>query len=432
VPLDLQSLRGKEILLAYDVRAENVSTPEKDYNGIKCQLHWTSASDGPQWFNEGQLTGTFPWKHSELLVRVVPGASDGVLQAGLQGCSGTAWIANVTIRIVRGMPARPARLRGMVGPASYSPRDLEDLSAWNANCIRWQLANPDWARTDIPADPAIYGPWLGAKLNELDLLLGQAQALGMKVVIDLHAPPGGRFPDGTLRMLMDKPAQDYFIEIWRQIARRFKGHPSLFAYDLMNEPLQLRPSPPGVLDWYALQAATAAAVRAEDPATPIMLEVDPWDSPEGFAWMLPVDVPNVLYSVHMYWPYEYTHQGVDRPWAAAEDRIAYPGAFNSRPFDRAALAAHLAPVREFQKAYGARIFVGEFSVVRWAPGGAQYLSDCITLFEEYGWDWTCHAFREWPGWSLEHADLPYDQKNHPVAKQPPDRARVVRQWFLKN
>ena len=30
----------------------------------------------------------------------------------------------------------------------------------------------------------------------------------------------------------------------------------------------------------------------------------------------------------------------------------------------------------------------------------------IEIFEEYGWDWTYHAFREWNGWSLEHEGTP--------------------------
>ncbi len=57
----------------------------------------------------------------------------------------------------------------------------------------------------------------------------------------------------------------------------------------------------------------------------------------------------------------------------------------------------------------------------WASGAEEYLRDCIGIFEEYGWDWTYHAFREWPGWSVEHegtchADL------HPSADNPRMRA----------
>ena len=59
------------------------------------------------------------------------------------------------------------------------------------------------------------------------------------------------------------------------------------------------------------------------------------------------------------------------------------------------------PVREFQLKYGAKIYAGEFSAAAWAPGADQYLRDCIALFEEYGWDWTYHAFRESPIWDVE-------------------------------
>ena len=33
-------------------------------------------------------------------------------------------------------------------------------------------------------------------------------------------------------------------------------------------------------------------------------------------------------------------------------------------------------------------------------------SELNRLFEEYGWDWAYHAFREWQGWSVEHSDDP--------------------------
>ena len=51
--------------------------------------------------------------------------------------------------------------------------------------------------------------------------------------------------------------------------------------------------------------------------------------------------------------------------------------------------------------HGARIYVGEFSAAAWAPGAETYLRDCIELFEEYGWDWTYHAFRESRVWDVE-------------------------------
>ncbi len=442
IPLDIAALRDHEILLSYDVRADAVTRPELDYNGIKCQLHYVSAAEGPKWFNEGLLFGTFPWKHSSLIIRVDSDAADGELQVGLQECSGTAWIANLTVEVLGRRPRTfdvppfrghdLPRLRGFVGPAAYNAADFDALETWNANVLRWQLINPDWERTAIPADPGIYAPWLEAKFTELEQVLDRAAAAGIRVIVDLHAPPGGRLADGTLTMLTNQPLQDTFVEIWKKIATRFKDHPGLWAYDPLNEPVQNQRPPEGVNTWWQLQERVAQAIRAIDPTTPILLEVDQWDAPEAFAWMKPVDVPRVIYQVHMYWPHEYTHQGIDRPWSTPEERPAYPGTFNDRPFDRAALRRKLEPVRDFQKAYNVQIFVGEFSVPRWAPGAAQYLADNIALFEEFGWDWTYHAFREAPEWSLELANLPYETPITTKPGEPSDRAQVVGDWLKQN
>ena len=48
---------------------------------------------------------------------------------------------------------------------------------------------------------------------------------------------------------------------------------------------------------------------------------------------------------------------------------------------------------------GARILVGEFGVVRWAPGADQWYSDSISIFEQYGWDWCLNSIGGWNGWS---------------------------------
>jgi hypothetical protein len=38
----------------------------------------------------------------------------------------------------------------------------------------------------------------------------------------------------------------------------------------------------------------------------------------------------------------------------------------------------------------------------WAARAADYLRDCIVVFEEYGWDWTSRAYHERDGWIPEH------------------------------
>ena len=109
--------------------------------------------------------------------------------------------------------------------------------------------------------------------------------------------------------------------------------------------------------------------------------------------------------------------------------IAYPGKIGNTEWDKDQLRKVLEPAREFQLAYNVHIYVGEFSAIRWAPGAVDYLRDCIELFEEYGWDWTYHAFREWDGWSVEHGP---DRSDHSRATTPTARQQLLQSWYAKN
>ena len=66
-----------------------------------------------------------------------------------------------------------------------------------------------------------------------------------------------------------------------------------------------------------------------------------------------------------------------------------------------------------------------------APGDSacRYLRDVIEIFEQHGWDWSYHAFREWNGWSVEHGPDRNDTRPTP---QPTDRQLLLREWFGKN
>jgi len=58
------------------------------------------------------------------------------------------------------------------------------------------------------------------------------------------------------------------------------------------------------------------------------------------------------------------------------------------------------------------------------------LSDCIDIFEEYGWDWSYHAYREWTGWSVEDENQPMNIPKPATADT--DRKKVLLSWFAKN
>ena len=444
-PLDVGGLAGCRLAFRCLAKAEGVSDPGLSYLGVKCMFHAVGSSTGPIWVNENNVHGTFDWRELLFLAVVPPDVQTAELHLGLQGSTGTAYFDRVEVTVWRRPPVRPQpdpqappafrghalpRLRGCMSPNSFHDEDLRVLGReWNANHIRWQMTTRWGAAYRYPQDYDLdlYNAWLDGKLDELELALDACRRYGILAVIDLHSPPGGRTPDRDLVLLHEPEYLKAFIACWEKIARRFKGHAAVWAYDLVNEPVQNRPPGKDGIDYLEAQVLAARAIRAIDPLTPIIIEVDHWCSAEGFKFLEPVDIPRVVYQVHMYWPGQFTHQGIH----GHPDGIAYPGVIGGSPVDQAALRRHLAPVREFQLAYNVHIYVGEFSAIRWAPDGSayRYLRDCIEVFEDYGWDWAYHAFREWDGWSLEHST---DRGDRARRETPGARLQLMIEWFGKN
>lgn len=448
IPIDLTPYRGMIMLLTCKAKADGVTKPRQSWNGIKCMLNYKTPTTGEHWHNQGNVFGTFDWKQLNCTFTVPDDATQANFLIGMQDCSGTAWISDIAITVVRGKPDRkpitdtntPAykghnlpRLRGVMSPQQFNEDDFATLEKWNVNVIRWQMTRR-WGQANTDLELAEYDQWIDSELQDLRKAADSAKRHGIKLVIDLHSPPGGRLEDSTVRMFVEKKYQQHFVKVWEKIATQFKDHPAIWAYDLINEPVQNQLPPAGVGNWLDAQILAAKAIRKIDPKTAICIEVDGWDAPANFKWLAPVDIPNVIYQVHMYWPGQFTHQGVHNTWGeeGGDPRVEYPGKLNGQPFDKDALRRQLQPVRDFQLQCNAHIFVGEFSAIRWAPGAATYLADCIDIFEEYGWDWTYHAFREWSGWSVEHDNLPASRSQHNKATQPTDRAKVLWQWFDKN
>ena len=109
--------------------------------------------------------------------------------------------------------------------------------------------------------------------------------------------------------------------------------------------------------------------------------------------------------------------------------VVYPGIINRVRWDRAQMAHSLQVVASYQKHYHVAIYIGEFSAMRWAPGAEAWLRDAISIFEQNGWDWSYHAFREWQGWSAEYGS---DKNATAPRATPTDRELLLRSWYVKN
>lgn len=415
--IDLSPYKGKAIRMSIRAQGEKISEARESWNGFKFMLHYTDQETQKKfWANCGPRLGSFgPTNVVTMAAEFAQvNATEGELTLGLQDASGHVTFDLNTLKITAEEPLftmtnqtyqirypeslrKTPPLRGVMLPGvPCTEDDFKTLQQWGATLARYQMTR-NWGKVGTDQDLDDYDRWLNSKLDHLEQVLAWGHQYNIKIVVDLHVPPGGRTEDKEMTMFYDARFADHFVRVWQRIATRFKQRPQIFGFDLINEPNQLHRVP---FDYWTLQRRAAEAVRAIDPDTPIIIEANAWDSPQGFRYLSPLAMDNVIYQVHMYEPSTYTHQGVhDR---TTQQRIAYPGKISQVEWNRDQIRTTLKFVRAFQERHQARIYVGEFSAITWAPGAEQYIADCIAVFNEYGWDWTYHAFREWAGWSVEH------------------------------
>ncbi|MFG6653069.1 glycoside hydrolase family 5 protein [Scandinavium sp. M-37] len=267
-------------------------------------------------------------------------------------------------------------------------------------------------------------------LITLKAALKRAQQAGLKVVIAPLSLPGmrwsqnnhGQFDD---RLWQDKTYWQQSAQFWRDLATALKDVPGVAAYNIVNEPapekmaeLAEHSSPAEMVNWYQHHQGTARdlpafyqtviqAIREVDPLTPIMVDGGWYGAADGFNyWPAKLEDTRVLYSFHMYEPYE-VMGAVNQQ---RQKRYQYPGV---APFGQRAemwnaqrVAAYLQQPFDWAKKHqipANRVVAGEFGCIRTLPGCRQYLQDVLTILDKTPAHWAFYSFREdsWDGMDYE-------------------------------
>ena len=308
---------------------------------------------------------------------------------------------------------------GYIGPP-YSQSDFDRLAALGANLVNLSVPGVFSERPPYRLDEQVQA--------NLDALIEMAARADLFVVISFRTGPGRSdftfYRDGAgvwfnadllvENVWTEQAAQDAWVQMWRHTAERYRSTPQIIGYDLMVEPnadevmldlynpADFYPRYAGTLyDWNQFYPRLVTAIREVDADTPILVSPMGWGSLPWLTALKPVNAERVVYAVHQYGPYVYTHQqvGDDRP---------YPGQFDVTwdeipdRFDREWLLAYLSPLPAFREQTGAPTAVNEFGVVRWAPGAAEFLRDEIQFFEDNGvnhaiWVWE-PTYEPWYTW----------------------------------
>jgi len=332
----------------------------------------------------------------------------------------------------------PQIIRGFMAGDLKQGKSFDDMRAWGANAIRLTLDHPGIMGVKHPWQPGNMPNFL----DRLENTVKQADRAGLKVipvVFEIPLELKGRDPWTTPEVT--KAFQEY----WKSIASRLKPYKqAIWAYDLYNEPLRRSQLPYAPLEWRKMAIDIIKAIREVDPDTWIIYEVGPGGGWRGFEDLKPLPDPHVIYSFHMYTPGPFTHQGIaatqlqDAALLVKAQKtigIKYPGLIGGIYWDRQTLEQQLQPVIDFQKKWQVPIYVGEFSVIAWAPveSSVNYLTDITDLCQKHGWSWTYHAFREYQGWSLEHEEGVSRQRGQlALSPHETERAKVIKRALSLN
>ncbi|MBH3439809.1 MULTISPECIES: glycoside hydrolase family 5 protein [Pseudomonas] len=210
---------------------------------------------------------------------------------------------------------------------------------WNAKGIKLIRFPIIWERLQ---------PTLGGALDPtytalIDRTFGYANKYGMKIILDLHNYTMYR---GTI-IGTGNVSYNHYQQIMTLIAQRWSGQPSLYAYDIMNEPHD------SMTQWPIMAQYGINGVRSVDKVKPIMIEGNGWSEATRWPWwndsLLNLKDPsnNLIFQAHSYFD---------------EDAGGNYTAIDVNKLDANYGVERVKPFVEWLKKNGKRGMIGEFGV----------------------------------------------------------------------
>jgi aryl-phospho-beta-D-glucosidase BglC (GH1 family) len=275
----------------------------------------------------------------------------------------------------------------------FTEEDVKAMAELGANVIRIPFNYRHFERDDRPFE------YLEAGFKRLDAAMDWCAKHGIYVILDFHAVQGWHNPDwhsdnAHVHILLYQTAhyQERFARLWAEMARRYKDHPALAGYGLMNEPctrVHYEDYDSPDYNWDGLNAVhrkAAQAIREVDSNHILFIEGD------NFACEFDgLDVTfdeNVVVESHNY-------------MAPTGGGDPYPGEIAGMYWNRDIVAAEFGMHSGTRCAFKYRkpVFVGEFGV--WYAGhpeAVQYraaaLDDQLGVFDSAGVHWAIWTWKD--------------------------------------
>jgi endoglucanase len=250
----------------------------------------------------------------------------------------------------------------------YTKQDFADVKSLGVDVIRLPI---DSNVLSSGAPDYVIDPFA---LRLIDNAVELAEKNHIYIILDNHC--GGNFA----------PNRNFLLSVWRQLAEHFKNRSNYVIYEIMNEPNGVSDS-----DWGRMQGEVINAIREIDQNKWIVVSgIHTYEDPAVGLSALPIYTDNrLLYTIHFYEPFLFTHQGAS--WGPYEALAGIPFPYNknkmpSLPIQlrgtdveqdfinynsqgtKDTLTEKIDKVANFVRERNVSIFCGEFGVLmRYAP-----------------------------------------------------------------
>lgn len=236
--------------------------------------------------------------------------------------------------------------------------------------------------------------------SQMDNFLKAADERGLKVIPD--AQQFGRYKHQVIGA--SNITNEDFKQFWSQMAQRFGSHPSIYGWDLSNEPHDEDSK-----TWHDAAQAGLDGIRASGDKHSVVVEGNQWSG--AWSWQqynndLAVQDPenNVVYSAHSYW--DTNHSGsydggapgsFDRSVAEARRQNYLSAGEDSSNIG----INQTKPFVEWLKKHNARGFIGEYGVPQNDPNWIKAQDKFLAYAKANGIDTA--AWGGGPWWGKDYA-----------------------------
>jgi len=233
--------------------------------------------------------------------------------------------------------------------------------------------------------------------DSIDEYISVCRERNLHVSLNMHRAPGYCINNNSIEkhnLWKDKEAQDAFVYLWENFAKRYKSVPAgELSFDLLNEPPEIGEYGFTRKNHEKVMRRTINAIRGIDPGRLLIL-----NGIGGGGIAIPeLADTGAIHSGRGYAPYTVSHYLAG--WAQPEENYTwekpeYPGVSDGAMWDKAALKEYYKPWREVEAA-GTGIHIGEFGCYDKTPNNVaiRWFSDLLDIYREYRWGYALWNFK---------------------------------------